>query len=210
MKKRLAVGASGGGTTFEAILSAVEKGDLDMEIACLFCDRVCGAEERAKKHGIRIVERKKDEDISSFHTRVTEELRKERVDVVALAGYLRLFPVKEEDSYLVLNSHPAAIPYFGGEGMWGLYVHEAVLKWARDTNFKYPYTFSTVHIASSEYDKGPVLGIEKCRIEESDTKETLAERLLPLEHKNYVNVLKKVSKDDLGTVEYSEGFYALM
>lgn len=199
-KYNLAIGVSGSGTTFEAIVKAVKAGKIKMEISFLFADRECGAIDKAKKLGIRVIRRKKSEGISVFHSRIVRELAARKCDFVALAGYLRLLPIANEDPFLVLNSHPAAIPYFGGKGMWGHFVHEAVVSWAKKTRFKHPYTFSTIHIASAEYDRGPVIGIKSCRISKEETPETLAKKLLPIEHQNYIEVLSKLSND---LVEYS-------
>jgi phosphoribosylglycinamide formyltransferase-1 len=140
----------------------------------------------------------------------SKECKENGVNIVALAGYLRLFPVSTKDPYIVLNSHPAAIPYFGGKGMWGHYVHDAVIKWAKRTGFRYPYTFSTIHIASSEYDMGKILGLIKCKIEKTDTAETLSHRLLPLEHRNYIEVLKSLSQSNQKTVQYPREFLDLI
>lgn len=197
--KKLAIGASGSGTTFEAIAKAVKGGNLKMEISFLFCDRGCFTVERAKKIGIETVVRSRDEKLADFHKRVITKVKKENVDVIVLCGYLQLFPVGKDDPYIVLNSHPGAIPEFGGPGMYGVRVHEAVIQFARATNFRHPYTYSTIHIASSEYDNGPIVGLERMRIKENDTAETLAKRLLPLEHKNYITTLKKFSE---GKIEH--------
>lgn len=205
-KKRLAVGASGSGTTFEAIARAQESGELDLVIDFLFVDRNCQSTERAEKLGIKVVQRQPNENLSKFHERITGLLREKMIDYVALAGYLRLFPVTNNDPYLVLNSHPAAIPYFGGPGMWGHFVHEAVVAWAKKTNYAYPYTFSTIHIATCDYDRGPILGIRECEIRRGETPEEIAGRLLPMEHKNYVEVLKNLSEGQKKIKEYPREF----
>lgn len=137
----IAVGVSGTGTTFEAIANAVNSGKLKMKISFLFADRECAAIEKAQKMHIPVLVKKKDERLDEFHSRVRAQLLEKDVYFVALAGYLRLFPVTTSDPFLVINSHPAAIPYFGGKGMWGINVHQAVIKWAQKTNFNYPHTF---------------------------------------------------------------------
>lgn len=202
----MAIGVSGGGTTFEAIAKAEKTGKINMALAFMFADRECGAIEKATKLGVKVVLRKKDEHIDDFHKRIRDLLKKEGVDFVALAGYLRLFPIKKEDPYLVLNSHPAAIPYFGGKGMWGHFVHEAVVEWAKKTNYSYPYTFSTIHIASDEYDRGPAVGIKALEFRKNDEPEAVAAKLLPIEHQNYVEVLKDLSKNKIEYPEYPQDF----
>lgn len=196
---KLAIGVSGSGTTFEAIAKAIENSELPMEIVFLFADRECFAMERAKKFDIRTVMRKPDEKRADFHRRVIGELKKEKVDLVALCGYLQFFPVTKNDPYIVLNSHPGAIPEFGGSGMYGQKVHEAVIQFTKATNYRHPYTYSTIRIASAEYDKGPIVGLKQLEIKKNDTAESLAKRLLPLEHQNYIEVLQKFSE---GKIEY--------
>jgi phosphoribosylglycinamide formyltransferase-1 len=146
-------------------------------------------------------------EILDFHKRIIARIKKENIDIIILAGYLRLFPVTSKDKFLTINSHPAAIPYFGGPGMWGHHVHEAVLNWAKETKYEYPYTFSTIHVASDKYDEGQVLGIKKLRIENDDTAETLSSRLLPLEHQNYVEVLQILTEGKLPKTEYPKEFF---
>lgn len=206
----LAIGVSGSGTTFEAIAREVKSGNLNMNLAFLFADRDCLAIKKAKKLGIRVVCREKSEDINKFHQRIIRNLINNKIEFVVLAGYLRLFPITDTDSFLVLNSHPAAIPYFGGDGMWGIKVHEAVISWAKKTNYRYPYTFSTVHIATAKYDRGPAVGIKSLKISTSDTAESLAKRLLPIEHKNYIEVLEKLSENIIDYPEYPKEFLPLI
>lgn len=198
-KYTLAIGVSGTGTTFEAIYQAIKSGQIVLDLALVFADRECLGLERAKKFGLKTILRQPLESIADFHKRVIAELNKLGVDVVTLAGYLRLFPITNEDSFLVLNSHPAATPEFGGTGFWGIRVHDAVLKFARATNFRHPYTYSTIHIATAEYDMGQPIGQKKLELLKADTPETLAQRLLPIEHQNYTEVLKRFSE---GVVEY--------
>ncbi len=198
-KYKLAVGVSGTGTTFEAVYDAIKSGQIALELVLVFADRECLGLEKAKKFGLKTVLRQPEENISDFHKRVIAELNKLRADVVMLAGYLRLFPITNEDSFLVLNSHPAATPEFGGTGFWGIRVHETVLEFARATNFRHPYTYSTIHIATAEYDMGQPIGQKKLEILKTDTPETLAKRLLPIEHQNYTEVLKRFS---VSLIEY--------
>lgn len=203
---KLAIGVSGGGTTFEAIAKEVKNGGLKMNLAFVFADRECEALKKAKKLNVAAVVRAKGEHINDFQNRITEKLKQDKVDFVALAGYLRLFPIADADPYLVLNSHPAAVPYFGGAGMWGNSVHEAVVNWAKKTNYKYPYTFSTIHIASQEYDLGPAVGIVAMKLGKTYAPEKVAEKLLPLEHKNYIEVLKELSRNLIEYPEYPKEF----
>jgi phosphoribosylglycinamide formyltransferase 1 len=201
---RVVIGVSGGGTTMEAIIKEAQAGGLDLEVDFVFADRKCGAVEKAKSLGIKVVQKMDSENILEFHQKLTKKLIQEKVDVVVLAGYLRLFPITEADPYLVINSHPAAIPEFGGTGFWGPRVHETVLTFAQKTDFRHPYTYSTVHVASAEYDDGDILGLVKMEITPNDTSESIAERLLPLEHQNYIAVLDRISSGQAQAFENSE------
>ena len=208
--KTIAVGVSGSGTTFEAIAKAIKSNKLKLTIAIVFADRDCRAIVKAKDLGIKVVVRKNDENIEDFHQRIITEIHKLNIDIVALAGYLRRFPVTENDSFIVINSHPGAIPYFGGQGMYGSYVHEAVYTWLQDTDWAHPYTYSTVHIATRVYDKGPKLGIVGMRVENGDNPDTISARLLPLEHTNYIQVLADLSEDKIEPKEYPDNFKQVM
>jgi phosphoribosylglycinamide formyltransferase-1 len=209
-KKRLAIGVSGSGTTYEAIAKAIVQGDLNLELSFVFTDRKCKALEKAKIMGTKIVQRRESEDLNTFHERIIGLLKNEKVDIVALAGYLRLFPISSNDPFIVINSHPAAIPYFGGEGMWGHFVHDAVIDWAQKTNYSYPYTFSTIHIASAEYDRGDVLGIKRCILLITDNIDSLSSRLLPIEHENYLEVLNSLARGDMPKSYYPKEFVDLI
>lgn len=200
---KIAIGVSGSGTTMEAIAKAIISGELDLDLAFVFADRECRATEKAKKLSTCVVQKKASESTTEFHKRVVAKAGKEKVDIIVLAGYLKLFPVLRSDTYIVINSHPAAIPEFGGVGFWGIRAHETVLNFARATNFRHPYTYSTIHVASAEYDKGDILGIVQMEIKPTDTPEFIAARLLPLEHQNYIQVLKRLS---LGESESYENY----
>lgn len=207
---KLAIGVSGGGTTFEAIAKAIKEKKIDLDLCFIFSDRDCAALEKAQNLGIKFVQKRSQEDISEFHKRIVSQLTREGINFVVLAGYLRLFPITKQDPFLVINSHPGAVPHFGGEGMWGHFVHESVIDWAKKTKYKYPYTFSSVHIATDKYDEGPVIGIKKCRILKSDNHETLAKRLLPIEHQNYIEVLTRLSQKNVEYFDYPEDFLTLI
>lgn len=204
--KRLAIGVSGGGTTFEAITKAIQNGDIDMELTFVFADRECGALKKAEKLSVKAIVRNEDESINDFHERILSEIEKQKIDVIALAGYLRNFPVTNTDNFMVINSHPAAIPYFGGKGMYGSYVHEAVYDWMIRTGWAHPYTYSTVHVATEDYDEGEKLGIVPLKVEKSDTPESIAAKLLPLEHENYIQVLKGIAEDKIVAKEYPQDY----
>lgn len=111
----------------------------------------------------------------------------QRVDFVCLAGYLRLLPKEVLDAFprRILNIHPALLPKFGGKGMYGNHVHEAVLA-ARESE-----SGCTVHFVTEHYDEGPPILQLKCPVEPDDTVESLALRVLLLEHQAFSAALRK-------------------
>jgi phosphoribosylglycinamide formyltransferase 1 len=116
-------------------------------------------------------------------------LEKFRVDLVVLAGYLKRIPSRVTRAYSgrILNIHPALLPAFGGEGMYGTRVHEAVLaSGARETGV-------TVHLVDAEYDRGPIVAQWRVPVNPSDTLESLAARVLNVEHAIYPRVVEMVA-----------------
>jgi phosphoribosylglycinamide formyltransferase 1 len=116
-------------------------------------------------------------------------LQKFRIDLVVLAGYLKLIPPKVISEYAgrIINIHPALLPAFGGEGMYGARVHEAVIaSGAAETGV-------TVHLVDDDYDRGPVLAQWRVRVDKSDTAESLAARVLNVEHVVYPRVVEMVA-----------------
>lgn len=112
----------------------------------------------------------------------------QHVDLVCLAGYLRLLPAEVLRAFpdRILNIHPALLPEFGGKGMFGLHVHEAVIAAGRQESG------CTVHLVNEAYDEGRILLQKRCPVMKNDTPETLAARILPLEHEAYVEALKEL------------------
>ena len=110
-------------------------------------------------------------------------------DWICLAGFLRLLPesIVNQWDHRILNIHPALLPKFGGKGMYGMHVHEAVLA-AGETE-----SGCSVHYVTKEYDEGAVIRQERCPVFPDDTAETLATRVLVLEHRTYFAALKEVA-----------------
>ena len=113
----------------------------------------------------------------------------EGADWICLAGFLRLLPasVVNQWDHRILNIHPALLPKFGGKGMYGMHVHEAVLA-AGETE-----SGCSVHYVTAEYDEGAVIRQDQCPVLPEDTAETLAARVLGLEHRAYFAALKEVA-----------------
>ena len=175
---RLGILMSGGGTTMVNILEEINAGRLNAEIAVVISSRstVSGVE-KAKKAGLNVkIIRKKDfADIDSFSNEIESELTKADVDLVIQAGWLCLWKIPEKYTDRVMNIHPALLPSFGGQGMWGHYVHEAVLKAGCKISG------CTVHFCTNEYDKGPIIVQRSCLAKDTDDPDTLAARVFQQE-----------------------------
>ena len=133
-------------------------------------------------------------DIANFDAaddggQLLELLRKFRVDLVVLAGYLKRIPpaVIREYAERILNIHPALLPAFGGEGMYGARVHEAVI--ASGTK----ESGVTVHLVDDDYDRGAIIAQWRIPVDRSDTPDTLAARVLAVEHVVYPRVIEMVA-----------------
>jgi phosphoribosylglycinamide formyltransferase-1 len=183
---RLAVLASGSGSNLQALIDAHERGDLPAPIVLVISNHAdAGALERAARHGIPAVhvDWRKDADPQA---RILELLREHQVDVVVLAGWLRLVDPRVLAAYpgRVINIHPGPLPRFGGRGMYGLHVHEAVLAAGVD------YSGPTVHLVDEHYDEGPILAHVEVPVNAGDTPESLQERVLRAEHAMFWTVIR--------------------
>lgn len=179
MSISIAVFASGGGSNFQSLLDH-ESEEGPGRIRLLVSDRPgAGALDRARRAGVpgRVIPvkgRPRDE-VGAETLAVLEE---HGIDVILLAGYLRLIPPSLVRAFprRILNIHPALLPAFGGRGMWGHHVHEAVL--ASGASFSGP----TIHFVDEEYDTGSILAQWPVPILTGDTAESLAARVLVVEH----------------------------
>ena len=188
MPTRLAVLASGRGSNLQAIIEHFD--NLARERVAKV---VLVASNRADSPAL-IRAATASIDIANFDgaddgTQLLELLRKFRVDLVVLAGYLKRIPpsVIREYAGRIINIHPALLPAFGGEGMYGARVHEAVIaSGARESGV-------TVHLVDDEYDRGPIVAQWRVPVEPSDTPESLASRVLAVEHVVYPRVIEMVA-----------------
>jgi len=175
---RLGVLISGGGTTLMNILEYIKQGRLNAEVALVISSRsTVGGVEKAKKAGLDVeIIRKNDYlDIDQFSKRIEEQLVAANVGLVIQGGWLCLWKIPPRYENCVMNIHPALLPSFGGEGMWGHHVHEAVLAAGCKVSG------CTVHFCTNEYDKGPIIVQRCCQVQEGDTPETLAARVFEQE-----------------------------
>ena len=189
---RLGVLLSGGGTTLVNIGEQIEAGRLNAEIAVVISSRsrVKGVE-RARGIGLEpVIIRKKDHpDIEEFTARIKETLDEANVDLVIQAGWLCLWLIPPEYENRVMNIHPALLPSFGGQGMWGHHVHEAVLAAGCKISG------CTVHFCTSEYNKGPIIVQRSCAVESDDDADSLAGRVFQEECIAYPEAIRLFAED---------------
>jgi formyltetrahydrofolate-dependent phosphoribosylglycinamide formyltransferase len=174
---RLGVLISGGGRTLMNLHRLIGQGKLSAEIGVVIASRECAGVELARQEGldVHVVQYKQTPSREAYSDRITNLLDSACVDLVVMAGFLSLWPIPPRYEGKVVNIHPALLPAFGGHGMFGHHVHQAVL--ARGCKI----SGCTVHYVTNEYDAGPII-LQKCvPVLESDTPETLAARVFEQE-----------------------------
>jgi phosphoribosylglycinamide formyltransferase-1 len=205
----LAVFASGRGSNFLAILDAINRRELDAQVRLLVTnDPEAGAVAVARGCGIAVsVLRKADfGGEADFVRAMLESLRSHDVCFIALAGYLKMIPVNVITGFRhrILNVHPALLPAFGGKGMYGHHVHEAVLAAGCKVSG------ATVHMVDEIYDHGPIVAQRCVPVLEGDTPDSLAARVLEVEHAIYPATLQLFAEGRVtvrgGKAAIAEGF----
>ncbi len=182
--KNYAVLASGNGTTLQSIINAIRYKKLDAKINIVISNnKDAFALERAKKANIKtyILNDYKDE------VELTKVLDDAKVDLVILAGYLKLIPLGVIKKYTIINTHPALLPKYGGKGMYGMNVHRAVVE------NKEKETGVTLHFVNEEYDKGKIIAQTKVRVFKKDTPLDVSARVQRKEKIQLVNSLKELA-----------------
>lgn len=184
------------GTNFQAILDAIDHGDLHAKVALLVAtNELHGAVARARQANVKTLVLPCDETQSreEWDHRVSDALYQEGVAVVALAGYLRRVSnvLLEAFPDRILNVHPALLPAFGGQGMYGIRVHRAVLEHGCKV------TGCTVHFVNEHYDMGPIVAQACVPVEDDDTPESLSMRVLAQEHRLYPQCIEWLAHDRL-------------
>lgn len=181
-KPRLAVALSGGGTTLLNLHDRIQQGTFNAVIACVIASNDhCKGIERAKALGlpVHVLPRKAYPDKHAFSDRVFKACRDADADLLVLAGFLSLLVIPDDYDNRVLNIHPSLLPKFGGKGMHGHHVHQAVIDAGESQSG------CTVHLADNTYDTGPALLQKTCPVLPDDTADTLAGRVFDLECDTY-------------------------
>ena len=174
---QLGVLLSGGGRTLLNICDEIDAGRLPATVGVVIASRECKGIERARARGLRVelVPYKQMPDIETYSARIVEILDRADVDLVILAGFLSLWHIPPRYEGKVMNIHPALLPKFGGHGMWGHHVHEAVLAAGESESG------CTVHLVTNEYDAGPIILQKTVPVLDGDTPDALADRVFEVE-----------------------------
>ena len=198
---KLAVLLSGSGTTLENLFEKIEAGELPVEIAVVISSRSDAyGLQRATKRGVptHVFARKKYGSLEEYTDAVFGAVRDHGAEFVALAGFMVMIGIPDDFRNRVLNVHPALLPSFGGKGMYGHLVHEAVLEQGCKV------TGCTVHIVNEEYDRGPIVMQKAVPVLEGDTPDTLASRVQAAEREAYPEAVRAFAEGRL-KVEGSRG-----
>lgn len=178
---RIGVLISGSGTNLQALIDAIEAEKINGRICAVISDRKDAyGLVRAKKHGIDAisVEKKDFNNDSDFNRKLLDELIKRDIELIVLAGYLRILSpeIIHEYKNRIINIHPSLIPSFCGKGYYGDKVHRAVIEYGAKV------TGATVHFVDEGTDTGPIIFQKTVEVNCSDTAETLQKKVLEIEH----------------------------
>lgn len=191
---RIAVLGSGRGSNFAAILRALDEGAIPNARVCVVISNNSGAGilEHARSRDLPAVHlsHKQFADENDFVRSLLELLNRHQVNLIVLAGYMkRLHPdVIEAFRNRIVNIHPALLPNFGGPGMYGHHVHEAVVASGERVSG------ATVHLVDEQYDHGKILLQRTVALSEGETPDSLAEKVLRIEHELYPEALRQIAE----------------
>lgn len=186
LKKKIAVFASGTGTNAEKIFEHF-KDRPQIEVALLFSNNAsAGVLNIAMRYEIPTVVFNRSEFYDS--NAILNRLVKEEIEWIVLAGFMWLVPESLVKAFpnKIINIHPALLPKFGGKGMYGMHVHEAV-KADNET-----ISGISIHFVNQQYDEGSIIAQFSCQIEHSDSATEIAKKVQRLEHENYPKVIEEL------------------
>jgi phosphoribosylglycinamide formyltransferase-1 len=193
----IAVFASGRGSNFKAVLEKIRSGIITRaRIAIVISNSSsAGALEIARENSIPTlhISRAQFTSDEEFTHALLSALHAHSVNFILLAGYMKMMPkeIIQHYRHRIINIHPALLPSFGGKGMFGHHVHEAVLAYGAKVSG------ATVHIVDEEYDRGPVV-LQRCvTVEDDDTPESLAGKVLRIEHEIFPEAVRLFSEEKI-------------
>ncbi|MGQ7945706.1 phosphoribosylglycinamide formyltransferase [Flavobacterium sp. WC2509] len=188
--KRILIFASGSGTNAENIIKYFENRSAGTVVAVFSNNSNAGVLDKAKKLAVPTVIFSKDELNSG---KVLQNVTEFQPDLIVLAGFLLKFPDDIIETYpnAVINIHPALLPKFGGKGMYGMYIHTAVIE------NKEIETGITIHHVNENYDEGNIIFQQNVALSESDTPESVAAKIHELEQKHFPEIIEKLLLNNL-------------
>ncbi len=187
----LVVFASGNGSTLQAIIDHIKNDSLEAKIDLVISDHPDAyALKRAEANHIKtyILQNKKFE---ARDLELANVLSNYSIDLIVLAGYLKMIGPNLLENYTIINTHPSLLPKFGGKGMHGMHVHEAVIA------AKEKYSGATIHFINDEYDKGNIISQTKVEVLPTDTAETLSQKVQAAEKIQLIEVLDRFIHHEL-------------
>lgn len=181
----LVVFASGNGSTLQSIIDSIQTKKLEAQIDLVVSDNPNAyALKRAENNHIATYTIQS----KTFATRdleLSNVLSNHSIDLIVLAGYLKMIGPNLLEKYTIINTHPSLLPKFGGKGMHGMHVHEAVVK------AKEKYTGATIHYVNAQYDKGTIISQTKVEILPTDTAKTVSQKVQAAEKIQLIQVLNQ-------------------
>jgi phosphoribosylglycinamide formyltransferase 1 len=188
--------ASHGGSNMQAIIDACKSGKLQAIPAAVISNNSdSGAIARAKTEGVPYyyLSGKTHPESEALDQAILNTFLHHQVDIIVLAGYMKKLGPKTLAHFRgrILNIHPALLPKFGGEGMWGIHVHEAVIAAGEKESGV------TIHFVDENYDTGAIIAQTRVPVLPDDTPETLAARVLVQEHILYPETLQKIVSGEI-------------
>ena len=186
IKKHIAIFASGAGSNAQKIIEHFNHHEI-ICIALIVCNKPgAGVLRIAEEYGIPTLLLEKEHFFRG--NAYVDELKAQQIDFIVLAGFLWKIPVTLIRAYPkhIINIHPALLPGYGGKGMYGRFVHEAVI------SNKEKESGISIHYVDELYDHGEIIFQSKCEVKANDTPETLARRIHELEHAHYARVIEKL------------------
>jgi phosphoribosylglycinamide formyltransferase-1 len=191
---RLVALISGGGRTLMNIHERILAGTLEARIEGVISSRpgTMGVE-RAGEAGLdlEVITRKSYHSADAFSEAIWQKVDTINADLVCMAGFLSLLKIPESYLGRVMNIHPSLLPKYGGQGMWGHHVHDAVLA-AGDSE-----SGCTVHLADNEYDRGPIICQRRCQVNPGDDADALAARVFVQECEAYPQAIQMFQRGEL-------------
>jgi len=182
--KRIALFASGSGTNAQNIIEYFAENEYVVIDSVWTNNPNAYALERAKKFDIETFVFTKEEFRNT--SKVVEELQKREVNLIVLAGFLWLIPVNLIQNFRIINIHPALLPKYGGKGMYGMKVHQAVVE------HKDIESGISIHFVNEKYDDGEIIFQAKCPVLPTDSPDDVANKVHQLEYKYFPEVIEKV------------------